>query len=1342
MKSLSCSLILKKVFLITVFTLLAIFASGGAAVADMRTYCQVPPYVVQNIPPNILIIFDNSGSMFDFAYRDDFDVTYDCMFSTEACFKYNYTGRLDTHRYYGYFNPNQWYTYASNRFSPVGTIQGGVRNPTNKPANAWSGDFLNWLTMRRVDILRKIMTGGKPSGGVVTGEKPDASARGIYKRITRDEALLYVPNTYTSGNTDAYFFFTFTFGSGQATFNTTRGNNINGTSTTSIESGIPVNVVVPLPAEGVLQSVVGARARVGLMFYNDPSKRNDGGHIPQGITNASLSAVINQINNTTPDSNTPLGESLWSAVGYFAQKGSASEFSSFGLGAGLGPRYNGGDYSININSDPMNFGSGGQPRYPVCQKNLVMLLTDGEPTEDGKMPEALLNYANGKSVFNCVERDCPGLSGFGYNFPASTLDARNPLGSGLEDVALFMHTNDLRPDVGGFQDLTLYTVFAFGQGSTLLKYAAINGGFERYGSDEMPTPLSAGPPYNWDVDGNGVPDTYFEATDGAELEEAIRNAFTGILRRASSGTAASVLASGEGTGANLLQALYYPRRSMGNDIVTWTGVLQNMWYYLDPFFANATIFEDTDEDKVLDLTKDSIIQFYFDPDLEMTYARKWKSDAEGNPTSVEPSVSFENVKSLWEAGIKLWRKSPDARVIKTTTGSYNPSSGMNSTALINVSAANASVLSPLMLETGPDLDATIKYIAGIDNDNLRSRTVSVGGASPAVWKLGDIVSSTPRIVASVPLNKYDITYNDTSYKTFIDSDVYKNRGMVFAGGNDGMLHAFRLGKLELLWSGKKPTEKARLVDLNPGANSGTGSFGDEAWGFVPKNALPYLKYLKDPNYCHLYYVDLPPYVFDASIGGNATDVRRTDLTTSSWRTVLIGGMRTGGACSTASSCDTCGNAFASSCTGVPANNCVKTPEGGNIGYSSYFALDVTDPENPSLLWEFSHPQLGFATTGPAIVRIHSKNPLTSTPDRSLNGEWYVVFGSGPTGPIDTISHQFLGRSNQDLRFFVLDLKTGALVQTINTEIENAFAGSMVNSVADFELDYQDDAIYVGYVKKESGGTRWNDGGVLRILTRNATPSDTGGWEFTKVIDGIGPVTSGITRLQSKALSINWLFFGTGRYYYEVPAAGDDTTPIMDDGISRRRLFGIKERCFSNNSIGYECVKTLSPFGTPETTFINVTDVARVPSESDANSMSIQGWYIDLDPAGNYAYDNVGRTFNTERVITDPVPTTTGVVYFSTFKPYGDECALGGKSFLWAVRYNTGGTPAESLLKGKALMQLSTASIEQINLSTAFRGAEMGGRRSAGLEGIPPSALGLSLLSAPPPVKRVMHMTER
>lgn len=1323
------------VHLVFIIGLLGFANPAGTVSAGMTDYCQVPPYVVQNIQPNVLILLDVSRSMQYFAYYDGYntpDNTVDdnyCSNSALPCTQYNYTGRPLT--YYGYFDPNQWYTYGSNVFTAVGS-----RTPTN-PNHYWSGDFLNWLTMRRIDVMRKVLTGGKPTSNKLSVWKPDGEDLGIYKHITSAELSANTPFTHGGGGD-----FVLSFGSGNADFTVYTGGSAHGNSDKLNSQPYSVTVAVPLPVEGVLQQTVGARARVGLMLFD----ASNSGKIVSDVGKAqgslsSLASTINQINNSPPTVGaTPLAEALWAAVGSFAQQDRLGTIS--GYAAGPGPNY-GSSYTANDTKDPMNFGTGGSgARYPVCQKNFVLLLTDGDPYQDGNLPAAITTYG-GNSAFNCTGTICPAQSGTGYSFPYTDLIVPVPsygtsgVTSGVEDVALLMHTNDLRnrPTIGvdniaGFQNLTLYTVFAFGRGSSLLKYAAINGGFENSGPDQWP---STGSPSNWDKNGDGKPDTYYEATEGAELEQAVRDAFSGILKRASSGTAASVLASGEGSGANLIQAVFYPRRAVGNDIVWWTGSLQNMWYFVDPFFANATIREDTDNNAVLHLVNDRIVQFFFDPVSQLTQVKRWYSDNNGLQTTQDTTLSFENIHSLWEAGKKLWERDLTSipRKIYTNNigGALDPSSTMTV-----FSTGNSAQLIPYLLEPADNAVQTINYVHGIDNTDdltMRSRTVTFVSDNN-VWKLGDVVNSTPRIVASVPLNKYDTVYNDTTYKLFTDNTNYKNRGMVFTGGNDGMLHAFRLGKLELSWTGKAQVEKARIT--NPENPGDLTPLGDEAWAFIPKNALPYLKYLKDPDYCHLYYTDLAPYVFDASIGGADTATRSV----SSWRTVLIGGMRTGGACA-----DTCST-----------SDCVKTPGTGK-GFSSYFALDVTDPMNPSLMWEFTTPGLGFTTTGPAIVRVNAVNTSTSFRDRTLNGEWYVVFGSGPTGPIDNTNNQFLGRSNQPLKFFVLNLKTGTLKQTIDTGIPDAFAGSMINSVADFSLlDYQDDAIYVGYVKKVGSGSSatWTDGGVGRILTANTTPIDASGgsWKWSKVIDGtttypIGPVTSAVARLQNTNLGTNWLFFGAGRYFFENPPTGTNTTPEIDDATGQRRLFGIKDPCFVNGTMS-------DPTSCASVAQVSFPTLGNATVNTSPLTEDSQGWYITLEGSSTigttstyFTYDNVTRPYRAERVITDPLATTSGVVFFTTYKPYADECALGGKSFLWALRYNTGDAPSYAVMKGKALVQVSTASIEQIDLSKAFKaeyGGGMGGRRTGAIEGVPPTAQGLSLLSQPPPVKRIMHMMER
>ena len=143
-----------------------------------------------------------------------------------------------------------------------------------------------------------------------------------------------------------------------------------------------------------------------------------------------------------------------------------------------------------------------------------------------------------------------------------------------------------------------------------------------------------------------------------------------------------------------------------------------------------------------------------------------------------------------------------------------------------------------------------------------------------------------------------------------------------------------------------------------------------------------------------------------------------------------------------------------------ATGCVKAPivttGYEDVGLSSYFALDVTEPTSPSLMWEFANPALGYTLTPPAIVRINGKKggggADQNNPDKSKNGRWYAVFGSGPTGPINTATHQFYGKSDQTLKLFIVDLKTGALLRTIDTGIPNAFAGALTsNSTLDTDF---------------------------------------------------------------------------------------------------------------------------------------------------------------------------------------------------------------------------------------------------------------------------------------------------
>ncbi len=1492
------------------FVLVLVISGAALAAVSNGDYSIIPSYVVQNVPPNIMILLDNSGSFYNFAYRD---ASNDCSDVSDPC-----TGFDPTQTYYGYFNSNIWYQYSSSRFVPDpsnptnATIGSSVVNP-NSGAD-WDGNFLNWLTMRESDVARKALTGGLCDGAKgcgygggtdskgwdrLVGIGVDYIGRGAYKQIANPGD--YTP--YSSSNTRFQWaddYGNILGGGTSSGVFAVWQNNGNGWGEVT-NSTYNVKVVVPVGVEGVLQKEVGSKARIGLATFgapwNEPNKygdtgTGDGANIQITIGSQSLNSVINAINNVQPTANTPLGEALFETAGYFGQV--SGDFSQ--LINGPGPNYTGGtNPTSNAGDDPYNYGTGGHPQYPPCSKNFILLVTDGEPCEDGEIPSSILSYAAKQSPFVCTNSgslsngtltgSCPAVCSDGSTpvsgqcpsgtvlYPAESSFESCPAGNeaaGLESVALWMHdgnpaginstADDIRQDQtgkpGGINTLTLYTVFAFGHGysSTLLKYASINGGFTG-SSDYKP---DVGDQAEWSTSSDGAPYNYFEASSGRDLETALENALSSMLKRASSGTAASVLASGQGSGASLVQAVFYPSRAFGNDVLNWTGAAHDYWFYVDPNFNNSNTLEPTDKDYALTLGDgttmgdgDDIISFYFDPVKGNTMADRQLSKPDGSAgTEVTPTEPFEELNDLWEAGYQLWSESPSSRTIYTNI----PSGGIAN--MVSFDVNNASLIGPYLnvsnLYNG--VDSVIQWTEGYDltgydpdNDGIddyRSRTVDATGTGTYnVWKLGDILNSTPRIVAWMPLNNYDKVYGDKTYAAYINSSQYKNRGTVYVGGNDGMLHAFNLGLLNSTGPFGNANTKATLTcqDGSTPPNCKTGPpLGAERWAFIPENVLPYLQYIAGvdssiakgygetygvgPSYSHIYTVDLTPYVFDASIGGcgNGSDYWDCTKTESSWRTILIGGMRLGGAsapqsanccsienqtnsCNSNSTCGsscnqtdgpdvTCSstNGCNAYCVGTPATD----PSGNPIGYSSYFALDITDENNPKLLWEFTSPNLGFATSGPAIVRISANgDPMGN----AKNGEWFVVFGSGPTGPIDTAYNQFLGYSDQDLRYFVLDLATGKLMATIDSGISDAFSGDLFNATNDSNQNYEDDAIFGGYVDDSDSSGTWDQGGVGRILTvdsngrelRDSSGNpDPGKWTFNKVIDGIGPVTTSVARLQNNIKNKLWLYFGTGRDYYSFSTINSQGAiqPVVDTQNNRNYLVGLWDPCYISSTSLFCNPKIAGSSCSPScTNGLGASDLAAVGTGTCSGVAQDTDWSIALDTNGCYAYPEVigdplqvsssceqcpvpsncpssastngayvscpGDTtscpsstdelyYGAERVITDPDASISGAVYFTTFKPYFEQCGIGGKSFLWAVNYNNGACLADSTgneSKGVALLQVSTGSIQQINLATGLD--FNGGRSSGAFEGMPPTAQGLALFTAPPPVMKMLHIRE-
>lgn len=1310
----------------------------AVAPADMSAYSHIPPFIAgARVKPNVLLLVDNSGSMDEQAYDEDYNQAKD---------------------YYGYFNSNGMYSYTNNRFELLSSVsQDRTKGLTLTASDQVSGNFLNWLATRRIDAVRMVLTGGL---------KDNANER------------LYYPGPLFSKNYGGRYY-KVTTSSAKAVIKVTVGSN-----TETYQSSVYVSdTECDTNCKGKLGLIrlFFSEMRFGIMNFNggydfEDKGGKDGGfvQIDIGQTGADF---INQVLLTPAETWTPLAEALYEATRYFGATTSA---------------YNGGTYS------------GKQPIEQSCQKNFVLILTDGESTKDKNLPGGYWKKYNGNdpvsdTAFSVKDyllgnttkniqgiRELEPTTSIVYPwisyFPSSPWDtAISSSNEGtwyLPAVAYYAHKKDLRSDFSGLQNLTIYSVFAFDdseKAKTLLKLASKYGGYED--TDGSGAPDAEAKWAKKDADGNVVPKTYFEASDGAALEKELRKAFEDILARVASGTAASILNNSEGSGANLLQAVFFPKKAFDEGTeVEWTGELQNLWYYLDPYLALSTVRVDTVKDNILDLKQDKIARFEFDNSTQQTVVRL-ATDTDGDGDADTSWVTYSpddltNVKSLWRAGRLLWERnlSTNPRTIYTRTNDLLDSSSTSfdntATGLAKLSYSLESgyssklTASPFflqMLQTANETEADklLKYIHGvpeydangklIDIPGYRSRLVTMG-TTRGIWRLGDIVSSTPKLLANMALNTYaqpvPTGYADGSYDTFVKSADYQARGMVFAGANDGMLHAFKLGTLEMINDGT--SNKAELTGTN---------LGNEEWAFVPRNMLPYLRYLANPLYSHLFYVDGSTLLVDVAINRpedndtykfadnslmfpNCSDsqywncIKKTtysDQTTkvldkakSSWRTVLIGSTGLGGA----------GRNVINSgyCYQKTGSNCVKTPVDGT-GLSSYYALDVTDPVNPKFMWEFSGDllngtdkdglnssddrkggNLGYATSGPVIVRVG---------DKDKNGRWLAVFASGPTGPI--VNKQFMGRSDQPLRLFVVDIGTGTLVRTINTGIDAAFSGSLSNGAIDTDRSkpysegfYSDDAFYIGYTK-QTDSTNWHHGGVGRVLTKESLDPST--WTFSKLYEGtdVGPVTSAVTKLQDRGNRNLWLYFGTGRYFFK------DTTTI-DDSSNQRRIYGIKEPCYDSNAndISQSCTPTVLD----TTSLQNQTTIG-------AFDPSNQGWYVNLDPADSTAM------VSAERVITDPIASPSGVVYYTTFQPNADVCSYGGNSYIWAVNYATGGTPPPRSMMGKLMIQVSTGGFVEVTQVT-----DKGGRRSDSIQGVPPKGQGLTLLTNPKPVKKIMHIQEK
>lgn len=838
-----------------------------------------------------------------------------------------------------------------------------------------------------------------------------------------------------------------------------------------------------------------------------------------------------------------------------------------------------------------------------------------------------------------------------------------------------------------------------GEGSTAGKflkdplYYAVKWGSFKYEStdeDPKPTELSQWASDRLDQFGDPLPRGYDTVRNPKNLKTQFADIINNLLSDITTGTASGI-ATNTSTGEGLsIQTFYMPELRSESEVVTWTGAVSGL--FRDQY---GNLREDSNSNGRLDDT-DKAVTFFFDTADSVTKARLYTlqfetieddPDDEGtedddetdgsdetelndddilleNPSYelvLDSTVTLNELNYVWDlnqalnaldsntddAGVEgdvafTEHKSVNqaltggGRHIFTTLDDFD-SDDAEGRILTQSDAVNFVVpdsdddtdfelLTDYLDITDSDtLDAEklVNFIRGVEGlDGVRSRTLG-----DHVYRLGDVMHSTPTVVGRP--QSLRLASIDSSYAEYRQAQ-WNRRQVAYVGGNDGMLHAINLG----FYDGTRVAFYDNYSEDEDGVgtfsnNDGTGALstlGRELWAYVPFNVLPHLKWLASPNYQHTYYMDGPIQTFDVKI----FDSEDTDHP-GGWGTIIVAGMRQGG-----------------------GPYAVENGDDTQTLRSAYVIFDVTDPLDPELLAEVTHPNLGFTTSN--VDLISRRQPHAEDGDN----DWYLVFGSGSTDLGSAIS-------NQNAHLFYLDLnsligESTPSLNVVDTGQENSFVGGI--TVEDWDGNYQSDAVYFGVVGDGSEGNMgalmystpsWGDGGVSSLS------------EGTQLLTDVDQPFSAAPLGVSDKDGNWWLFAGTGRYY-----VSDDLESIEQNSLYGIRVngesYGTHASSIANNSLY-------------DVTDLNVSIRAE---EGNSNQRVTQVTGADGDPVT----DSEGNVLNTIDELTAEIQNYSGwrrdyqhvdevnflsplivndTLLSDTFRPAsGNSCDAQGKSYKYIL----------------------------------------------------------------------------
>jgi type IV pilus assembly protein PilY1 len=476
-------------------------------------------------------------------------------------------------------------------------------------------------------------------------------------------------------------------------------------------------------AKGVVENFVGTitGVRLGLMIFNDST---EGGHIVNtikgldeiytgtaGSNKTHRENLIADIDALYPDSWTPLAETMYEGGLYFS--GAASYFNS-------GTTY----------TSPVQY---------YCQKNYVILMTDGISTKDRN---EILNTAVGDR--NGDQYEPPGAA----HDPGFTDDGSDF----LDDVCKKHYDEDFHP-IQGKQNIVTYTI-----------------GFELDSSDPTNAPKAKDLLQRAANQSHGK----FYTTSGAGgLADAFANILNEVLSKTSSFVAPIVPVSKmERTtaGDKIYLAFFRPNQSG-----MWSGNIKK--YGVQQTNSGSLVVGDITDStgsKALDSNGD------FFPSSKSYWTT---SSADGGEVEeggvgevLQNRTSARNIYTLLPGDASDEDNGEDANTSFDLTNSWNA-----------FTTGNTRLTYTKLGVTSAERDNLINFVRGIDayDDNVNSSTTDKRD-----WMLGSFLHSRPFIIN------------------------YKTQTVIYAGANDGMLHAFDDATGEELWGFIPPCLLSRLKELH------------------------------------------------------------------------------------------------------------------------------------------------------------------------------------------------------------------------------------------------------------------------------------------------------------------------------------------------------------------------------------------------------------------------------------------------------------------------------------------------------------------------------------------------